>query len=112
MMTASMKKCMVCGKTFKGEGSIGPTCEEHQGDLGKYYVKKVGFPNPDEYISLSQMCDLAESLGKSRYWMVKLTGGDAGIKPPYSPNFTIYLFGRNKYCKRSCIPEVHRIAKM
>jgi hypothetical protein len=112
VMTVSVKKCKICGKPFKGEGSIGPTCEEHMGELGKYYIQKEGFPHPDEYISLSQLCDLAESLGKSRYWMVKLTGGDGGVKPPYSPEFTIYIFGKIKYCKRICIPTIRELARM
>lgn len=111
-MTASIRKCKICGKPFKGEGSIGPTCEEHLGEMGKYYVKKEGAPHPDEYISLVQLCDLAESLGKSRYWMVKLTGGDGGVKPPHSPDITVYLFGKNKHCKRTCIPEVQRLARL
>lgn len=110
-MTSSMKKCKVCGKPFKGEGSIGPTCEDHMGELGKYYVQKEGIPPPDEYISLVNLCDLAESLGKSRYWMVKLTGGDGGVKPPFSPEFTIYLFGKNKYCIRSCVSSVRELAQ-
>lgn len=105
------KRCKICGKLFKGEGTIGPTCEEHQGLVGKYYVEKSGVPDPDEYISLVKLCDLAQELGESRYWMVKLTGGDAGVKPPVFPEFTIYRFGGQKYCRRVAIPTVRELAR-
>ena len=83
---SGIKRCKVCGKPFAGEGEMGPTCAEHEGQLEKYYVKKSGVPNPDEYISLVELCDRSEELGKSRYWAVKLTGGDAGVKPPLFQN--------------------------
>lgn len=110
------KKCKVCGKPLKsGEEDIGPTCAEHIGQLGKYYIKKAGIPDQGEYVSLVELCDLAESLGKTRYWMVKLTGGDAGAKPPFSPEFTVYLFdkpGSVKYCRRIAIASVRELAKV
>jgi hypothetical protein len=107
------KICKVCGKPFKGEGTIGPTCQEHLGEIGKYYIKKTGNPNSYEYVSLSDLCDLAETFGKSRYWMVKLTGGDGGVNRPLAPEFTIYQFnGKWKYCKRTAIPSVGKFAKI
>ena len=104
------KKCKICGKPFVGEGDIGPTCEEHIGQMGKCYIKKSGSPDPAEYISLKELCDLAESLGRSRYWMVSLTGGDGGVNPPKFPEFTIYQFGRRKLCKNSAIQTVRELA--
>lgn len=109
------KKCKICGKPIKGDGDIGSTCEEHIGALEKYYVKRLGEPDPTEYVSLVELCDLAESLGKSRYWMVKLTGGDAGVNPPFSPEFTVYKFekaGAVKYCRRAAITSVRELAKI
>jgi len=103
------KKCKVCGKSFNGNGDIGPTCLEHQGEIGKYYVKKSGNPNPDEFISLVELCDIAERNNKSRGWMVKLTGGDGGVKPPQFEVFTIYLFGKRKYCKREAVKSLHEL---
>jgi hypothetical protein len=107
---AIIKKCKICGKPFKGAGEIGPTCEEHQGLIGKYYVIMPGSPEQDAYISLVELCDLAEELGKSRYWMVKLTGGDGGVKPPQFPEFTIYQFSGKKYCRRTAIPTARELA--
>ncbi len=108
-------KCKVCGKPLSGGKDIGPTCEEHLGLLEKYYIKASGQPDPNKYISLKELCDLAEKLGKSRYWMVKLTGGDAGAKPPFSPEFTVYKFEPSmnniteKYCLRTAIASVIEI---
>ncbi len=107
---ASGKRCKVCGKPLKGEGDIGPTCEEHLGLVGKYYMIRSGEPNPDEYISLVELCNLAQEYGKSRYWMVKLTGGDAGVNPPTFPEFTIYKFGNQKYCRRGAIKTMRELA--
>jgi len=70
----------------------------------------AGTPSPDEYVSLVELCDLAEEFGKSRYWMVKLTGGDAGVKPPQFPEFTIYKFGSNKYCRRTAVSTMRELA--
>jgi len=109
VMTA-IKRCKICGKPFKGEGDIGPTCLEHKGEIGKYYVIKSGIPDADEFVTLVELCDLAETYGKSRHWMVKLTGGDAGVKPPLFPEFTIYKFGHRKYCRRVAIATVREIA--
>jgi hypothetical protein len=111
MSEFTVKKCKICGKPFKGEGEIGPTCSEHEGEIGRFYVKKGGEPNPDEYISLVELCDLAQKLGKSRGWMVRLTGGDGGVKPPDSPEFTVYQFGKRKYCKRLSINTVKELAR-
>jgi hypothetical protein len=107
---ATTKKCKVCGKPFKGEGDIGPTCAEHEGLLGKYYITMMGQPDPDEFISLVELCDIAEKYGKSRYWMVILTGKDGGTLPPLFPEFTIYQFGGKKYCRRSAIGTVRELA--
>lgn len=107
----SGKRCKVCGKPLKGEGDIGPTCEEHLGQVGNYYMIRSGEPNPDEYITLVEMCDIAESYGKSRYWMVKLTGGDAGVNPPVFPEFTIYKFGNQKYCRRGAVNTLRELAR-
>lgn len=104
-------KCKICGKPLKGNRTIGPTCEEHECQLGKYYIKKPGIPDPDQYISLVELCDIAERLGKSRYWMVKLTGGDGGVKPPMFPEFTIYQFGGRKYCLRAAMKSIDEIAR-
>ena len=57
---ASGKRCVVCGKPLKVEGDIGPTCAAHLGQVGKYYVIRSGEPNPDEYISLVELCDIAQ----------------------------------------------------
>lgn len=84
-----IKKCKVCGKPFSGEGEVGPTCAEHAGLVGRYYVIESGAMDPDQFIYLKELCDLAEDYGRSRHWMVKLTGGDAGVNPPHSPEFTI-----------------------
>ena len=49
--------------------------------------------------------------------MVKLTGGDAGAKPPFSPELTVYKFKKSeyndteKYCQRTAIASVTEIAK-
>jgi hypothetical protein len=110
--SASRKKCKVSGKPLRGDKDIGPTCEEHFGLLGKYYVHKPGVPHPDIYISLKELCDLAEEYGKSRYWMVKQTGGDAGVNPPIFPEFTIYIFdkpGTTKYCRREAIAVLNKV---
>ena len=66
-----IKKCKVCGKPFTGEGEIGPTCAEHAGLVGRYYVVESGAMNPEQFIYLTELCDMAEDYGKSRYWMVK-----------------------------------------
>lgn len=79
-------------QAIQGEGDIGHYCLEHKGEIGKYYVIKSGIPDADEYVTLVELCDLAETYGKSRHWMVKLTGGDAGVKTPLFPEFTIYKF--------------------
>jgi len=112
MTSHAIKRCKICGKPFIGEAQIGPTCQEHEGLLEKYYVKKSGVPNKDVYISLVDLCYLAEELGKSRYWMVKLTGGDGGVEKPFAPELTVYLFGQRKYCRRDAISTVMELAKI
>jgi len=104
------KKCRICGKIFSGEGDIGPTCEEHAGEIGKYYIKMAGVPNDDDYISLVELYNEAQRLGKSRVWAVRLTGGDAGVKPPMFPEFTIYKFGKRKYCRSIALQTLREIA--
>jgi hypothetical protein len=48
--------------------------------------------------------------------MVKLTGGDAGVKPPFSPEFTVYKFVKSeddnteKYCRKTAITSVIELA--
>lgn len=105
------KKCKICGKPFTGEGEIGPTCLEHQGEVGRYYKQGSGLPTPTEFISLVELCDEAQRLGKTRYWAVKLTGGDGGVKPPHAPEFIVYLFGRRKYCRRAALSTMKEFAK-
>ena len=109
--SSSRKKCKVCGGALRKGRDIGATCEAHLGLVGKYYVKMDREPSLDEYIFLKELCDQAEELGKSRYWMVKLTGGDAGVKPPFAPEFTIYEYGDRKYCRKDAIKSVRELAK-
>lgn len=110
------KRCVVCGKPISGGKNIGKTCEEHQGLLYKYYVNKPGIPDPDLYISIKELCDLANKQFQSRYWLVKLTGGDAGVNPPYAPEFTVYYFEeaspQKKYCRREAIKSLYALAKL
>ena len=108
---APIKKCKVCGKPFSGEGDVGPTCAEHAGLVGRYYQVESGTMDPDQFIYLKELCDLAEDYGRSRYWMVKLTGGDAGINPPHSPEFTIHIFKNRKCCRREAIATMRELAQ-
>ena len=77
----------------------------------EYYVIEFGAMDPDQFIYLKELCDLVEDYGRSRYWMVKLTGGDAGINPPHSPEFTIHLFNGRKCCRREAIATMRELAQ-
>ena len=96
--------CTVCKKPFWGlQGqTMGATCQAHVGKVGKSYKQapiNLNVANPNNaFISLSNLCTYGQSLGYSRGAVVRLCGGDAGTKAPYSPHFTVYIApsGKNK----------------
>ena len=109
-MTA-MKKCKVCGKPFTGEGEIGPTCAEHAGLVGRYYVVESGAMNPEQFIYLTELCDMAEDYGKSRYWMVKrrVAMRVSTLRIHRSLPFTV--FNGRKCCRREAIATMRTLAQ-
>src|SRR5512146_768139 len=89
--------CAVCGKPIHTDKGIGHTCQLHAGKVGKYYKpfpadailasrspsgQAHKAPAQAQFVPLTQLCDLAQQLGRSRGFAVKLTGGDAGTQPP------------------------------
>src|SRR3990172_11069946 len=76
--------CGVCGKPISPNNTtgIGSTCRGHMGKVGAYYVVAAQQPAAPAYMPLTALCNLAQTLGVSRGYAVKLTGGDAGTRAP------------------------------
>ena len=97
--------CSVCHKPFYGYiGAnglpIGSTCAKHAGKIGANYKQSpVNFNNTQNpaFIPLSVFCTYAQSLGYSRGFAVRLTGGDGGTYAPKTPHFTCFtvIGGKN-----------------
>ena len=104
-------RCKICGKpTYKNE--IGSTCTKHLGKVGLFYKPVVKDPKEDPaFVSVKQLCDRAEELGKSRGFAVALTGKDAGTEPPFSPIFQVFVFGKRKYVKKEALKELEKQIK-
>ena len=108
-----VNKCSICGKPLapNNTSGIGSTCKRHVGKVGKHYTKVQAQPQSPKFITVVQLCNAAQKLGKSRGYAVRLTGGNAGTLPPVAPIFTVYQHGRRKYVKAGAIAAMQAIAK-
>ena len=91
---AIMGKCAICGKTTElaKAGEIGATCKAHEGKIGKYYKPMPKNANLEgEYCKLSLLCRRAEQVSKTAGFVVSLTGGDGGTRPPIYAWAQVYV---------------------
>jgi hypothetical protein len=104
-------KCAICGKpTWAHE--VGSTCQKHLGKVALFYKPApANVKENKDFITLKSLCDLAESLGKSRGFAVNLTGGDAGTKAPQSSAFQVYMDGKRKYVPIASVQELEKMLK-
>ena len=107
--------CAICGKPILGgciAGTIGSTCTAHLGKVGQYYKPApANVQSNTGFITLVQLCNHAQSLGLSRGFAVKLTGGDAGTKPANAPVFTVFTIGKRKYVAAAALQALTALAK-
>jgi hypothetical protein len=107
--------CAICGKPILGgciAGTIGSTCTAHIGKVGAFYkpAPATVATNPG-FVTLVQLCNHAQTLGFSRGFAVKLTGGDAGTKPASAPVFTVFTIGKRKYVASAALAALTALAK-
>jgi hypothetical protein len=108
--------CAICGKPLLGKASangMGTTCIAHIGKVGLNYKQApagVTLANNPQYVPLTQLCNHAQTLGRSRGFAVMLTGGNAGVKPPLQPIFAIYTQGGRKYVQAGAIQALTALA--
>ena len=104
-------KCAKCGKPLLGgkAGDIGHTCKVHLGKLNAYYKRLPKPPDNANYVTLSSLCRLAEQHGKTAYYMVKLTGGDGGTKPPINAIWQVYVWQGRKYLTKEASAELQKL---
>jgi hypothetical protein len=106
--------CAVCGKPIVGgcvAGTVGSTCTQHLGKVGMYYKPApANVQTNTSFITLVQLCNHAQSIGLSRGFAVKQTGGDAGCKPPTSAVFTVFVFGKRKYVAQAALQALTALA--
>jgi len=102
--------CPKCGKTLQAEtraNILGECCRKHMGQVG--YQKPV--TGVDGLIRISELCNLAERLGRSRGMACSLGGGDHGWKKT-KPENTVYerlTYGNNVYCKREAATALYTL---
>jgi len=102
----TLNKCTICGKPINptNTSGIGSTCTKHAGKVGKYYVTApANIATNSNYVTLVHLCNIAQSVGVSRGYAVRLTGGDAGTHAPVAPVFTVYVLGKRKFVQLQAV---------
>lgn len=106
--------CAICHKPISplNTTGIGHTCTKHAGKVGLFYQAATTNPqgNP-AFMPLTALCNLSQTLGKSRGYAVKLTGGDAGCRAPVSPVFTVTTYMGRKYVSANAAQALTTLVK-
>jgi hypothetical protein len=95
--------CMKCGKPLMGvvtANELGACCKRYDG--APTYVKQAP-TDKKGLVTVVELCNVSQRLGRSRGFANNMTGGDAGHKPAKETVFTAYADNGTRFVRREAI---------